>query len=703
MMGAILGNKAGDHSSIGPTTETPRALPTSKTSMVSKTMVPIHFARLSKILTSCLGAFGAFLVIVDVSLNNWEINHFLGNAQYFITPVANLPSLHVIKSHYAFPNEASPEDLSEVSEFMMNHSISTATDHDGSHYLITAGSYAILDAANDICGDLVHTYPMENVTESIPGTIRLATVSDKLEYVRGNLFEYMFGAADTRPAPANATHAVLTDLGYTPTRMDCDMRLTTPIEVPEDSGGVVLINTSMFRVYAKSLCTACTPIVEFGHDICELKLTYNATAQIMTVLSSKAHIGGVHTVGLMFQRTAASVASLVLRVLCVLFAIFGYIASQRTIRWCDPTALSTWYKRVICTLSPPIYRYSSYAFSFSSFCLNSDWFVFGYVIAVLLDEKQSMIYSKIMFTWNEHGDSSWIPIQLFAIEFRWLWLNCAIVKLFKFVLNFVSMTRYTGKNLPVGLCNFSSVFYIYLGAVVLLFRIKIIEVINHDMVSLSSSTEPLDGLRVDVFNGYYMRTVPDILFIMTINLMVVLTIDHLVHFRWWQRVAKSSLGRQTMFNSTSILNEMRSAFYHIDGYKNQAVKIQARTLCTMQWFFMCHTLCFGLPEDPKHIRALLSHSAKSDLLTVRLLSKSIEMPHADLLKLNDSNHSTRNLSVRPKKSDDTDDAPSYDSIQICILVQDSDGNIRLYDSRRSELIGLGVEVKIFNNGKFILG
>ncbi|KAH9138434.1 hypothetical protein AeNC1_019519, partial [Aphanomyces euteiches] len=111
---------------------------------------------------------------------------------------------------------------------------------------------------------------------------------------------------------------------------------------------------------------------------------------------------------------------------------------------------------------PPIYRYSSHAFSFSSFYLNSDWFVFGYVIAVLLDEKQSMIYSKIMYTWNEHSDNYWIPIQLFAIQFRWLWLNCAIVKLFKFILNFVSLTRYTGKNLPVGLCNFSSVFYIYL-------------------------------------------------------------------------------------------------------------------------------------------------------------------------------------------------------------------------------------------------
>ncbi|CAK5102686.1 unnamed protein product, partial [Aphanomyces euteiches] len=295
-------------------------------------MVPIHFASLSKILTSCLGAFDAFLVLVDVSHNNWDFNHFLGNAQYFITPVANLPSLHAVKSCYAFPIEASPEDLSEVAVFMMDHSLSTAVDHDGSHYLITAGSYAILDAANDICGDLVHTYPLRNVADSLSGTIRLATVSDKLE-----------------PAPADATHTVLTDLGYTPTRMDCDMRPTTPIKLPKASGVVVSANTSMLRVYAKSLCTACTPIVEFGHNICELKFTYNDTAQTITVLSSKAHIGGVHTVGLMFQRTAASVASLVMRVLCVLFAIFGYTASQKTIRWCDPTALSTWYKRAIYT------------------------------------------------------------------------------------------------------------------------------------------------------------------------------------------------------------------------------------------------------------------------------------------------------------------------------------------------------------------
>ncbi|KAH9150439.1 hypothetical protein AeNC1_019320 [Aphanomyces euteiches] len=118
---------------------------------------------------------------------------------------------------------------------------------------------------------------------------------------------------------------------------------------------------------------------------------------------------------------------------------------------------------------------------------------------------------------------------------------------------------------------------------------------------------------------------------------------------------------------------------------------------------MCHTICFGLPEDPKHIRALLSHSTKSGLHVDRLLSKSKETPHPDLLMLDDSNHITRYLSIRPKKSDDTDDAPTDDLIQICILVQDSDGNIRMYDSRRSELMGLGIEVKILNNGKFILG
>ncbi|KAG9414162.1 hypothetical protein AC1031_013373 [Aphanomyces cochlioides] len=649
-------------------------------------MVAIYTAHVSNVLSFCIGACGAFLVIIDVSFNNWEINHILGNAQYFITPFANLPTLNAIKTHYLFPNEASPDILSEVAEFMMNYSIASAIKHDDGHYMLTAGSHVILDAAKDTCGSLVRTYPLKSAMDTLAGTVRLGIVFDRLQYVRGNLFEHMSGTADTRPAPADATDAVLTDLGYKPTRMDCDMRLTTPIQVPEASGVVVSTNTSMFRVYAKSFCTACTPIVEFGHDICALNMTYNATAQTITVLSSKARIGGVHMVGLMLQRTAASVASLVVRALCVLLAIFGYIASQKTIRWCDATALSTWYKRAIYTLSPPIYRYSSYAFSFSSFCLNSDLFVFGYMIAVLLDEKHSMIYSRNIYRWNDDGNNSWISMQLFAIQFRWLWLNCAIVKLFKVVLNFVSLTR--------------SVFYIYLGAVVLLFRIKLIEGINSDMVGLSPTTEPLDGLRLDVFDGYYIRTVPDILVVMTINLMVVLTIDHLVHLRWWRRVAKSSLGRQTMFNSTSILNEMRCDFYHVDGYKNQAVKIQARALCTIQWFLMCHTMCFGLPEDPKRIRALTSHGARTDAPTTQCLSKSTSK--TDLLQLKEENPGYKYLTVRPKK-DETDDAPSEDMTQMCILVQDSDGNIRMYDSRRSELVGLSVEVKILNNGKFTIG
>ncbi|CAK4544439.1 unnamed protein product [Aphanomyces euteiches] len=394
----------------------------------------------------------------------------------------------------------------------------TSRNDDGQH-MLTVGSHVIRDAAKDTCGSLVRTFPLNSAIDTLAGTVRLDVVFDSLQYVRGSIFEHMSGTADTRPAPPDATHDVLTDFGYKPTRMDCDMSLTTPIQVPNASGVVVSTNTSMFRFYAKSFCTACPPIVEFGHDICALNVTYNATAQTTTVLSSKARIGGVHMVGLMLRGTAASVGSLVVCAPCP----HGHLWVHRKpkddslvrrdgaldmVQACDLHDVSSHLPlqqlRVQLLELLPQQR------------LVRLW-------------GRHRVYSKIMFTWNEHSDSSWIPIQIFAIEFRWLWLNCAFVKLFKFILNFVSLTRYTGKNLPVGLCNFSSVFYIYLGAVVLLFRIKIIVGINSDMVGPSPKTQPFDGLRLDVFDGYYIRAVPDVLFIMAINLAVVLTMDHLVH------------------------------------------------------------------------------------------------------------------------------------------------------------------------------
>ncbi|CAK4835065.1 unnamed protein product [Aphanomyces euteiches] len=67
----------------------------------------------------------------------------------------------------------------------------------------------------------------------------------------------------------------------------------------------------------------------------------------------------------------------------------------------------------------------------------------------------------------------------------------------------------------------------------------------------------------------YIRVVPDILVIMAVNPLVVLAMDHRVHFQWWRHVAKSSLGRQTTYNSTSNLREMRYDLHTDDGPQNQ--------------------------------------------------------------------------------------------------------------------------------------
>ncbi|ETV65325.1 hypothetical protein H257_17926 [Aphanomyces astaci] len=205
-----------------------------------------------------------------------------------------------------------------------------------------------------------------------------------------------------------------------------------------------------------------------------------------------------------------------------------------------------------------------------------------------------------------------MDVQLMAMQFRWLWVNCFVVKAVKIVLNYVSMSRFNGSNAFVGFCNFSSVSYLYLGAVVVMLRTPYIEYGNSDRATLSSTSTDLDHIRVDFYESWFVRSLPSMVVVMVLNLVVVLSIDRLINRHTWRRLSRNSLGRQVMFNSSSILCEMCYSFYELDNYpNNQAVVVKTRALCTVQWFLMCHIVCFGLPEDPKHVRAMLTKSMGS--------------------------------------------------------------------------------------------
>ncbi|ETV65297.1 hypothetical protein H257_17949 [Aphanomyces astaci] len=71
-----------------------------------------------------------------------------------------------------------------------------------------------------------------------------------------------------------------------------------------------------------------------------------------------------------------------------------------------------------------------------------------------------------------------------AIHFRWLWVNCFVVKAAKVLVYFANMTRYNGSNAVV--------------------RTEYIKHGNSDVETLSSSTTDVDGIRVDFFKSWQL-------------------------------------------------------------------------------------------------------------------------------------------------------------------------------------------------------
>ncbi|RHY21395.1 hypothetical protein DYB32_009823, partial [Aphanomyces invadans] len=353
--------------------------------------------------------------------------------------------------------------------------------------------------------------------------------------------------------------------------------------------------------------------------------------------------------------------------------------------------------------------YNSHTFTFSNFCLNSDYFVVAYVVAVVLDEKNSMVYSRIMYEWNGEGQNPWMQVQIMAIQFRWLWINCLLVKAAKVFVNFVSMARYTGSNAVVGFLNFSSVTYIYLGTIFLMQRTPYIEYGNTDRAALESTAANLDGIRIDVFDSWYIRSFPSMMVVMVVNLMGMLALDRVLNRHKWRRLARNSLGRQAMFNSSSILCEMCYAFHEVAGYENQAVIIQTRALCTVQWFLMCHTLCFGLPESPMRVRAMLTSDGggrgkRSNLATTIKVAthRAFAAGQAIAFKSKGSSYGIEDRSIQPTESDSGGASTTRAMSDLCMVAQDGDGIIHLYDARKLEVNAMAFEVKIMSDSRFTI-
>ncbi|CAK4072544.1 unnamed protein product [Aphanomyces euteiches] len=630
-----------------------------------------------KHLTTLVNVLTIIFVLVDIIGNNWELNDFTGDAKHFRTPLLTTKTRDDLESGYVFPATASPSSISNVGRFMIANTIDQVHCNNGTYYSLTMSSFPILNPDNDICDRLASDYPVDAAMQA---KVRLGSVQDLVTFVRGNTLSHLFGDTDAKPPASSGTNAsTLTEMGYVPARSGLDMRLTTAIPVPPP-GQKVPLNVTMYRFYSKSFCSACHPGTELGMDTCSIVYSYDDAKKQLTVHSSSAIYGQHHILGFIFLRRWGVRVSLILRAFCLFLAFSAYGATRKTVRWTDMASLTSWFRKISHMIAPPLYSHSSKAFSVIYFCFNSDVFVILYSIAVLIDEDVSMVYARVVTTWYKPAPFDlWTELRLRALAFRWLWFNLFMVKVMKWLCHFLSTARFNGSNFVMGLFNFSNVPWIYMTVFALFERTDYIEYGNSVRVDVTSVTQDLDSVYVEFESSWYMRGLSSLIFLMVGNLLGVLAVDHFVNRRWWRLMSRNSLGRQHMFNSTSILSDM--GLEYEDRSFNSITSIKARMLCSFQWFFTSHLICFGLPEEPSLIRKVTS----ARLAGAKGTSSSVINVAA-----------SKAVADGPKTDNATD-------VETHMVVQDEDGHVYLFDSEKREVKALGVEVKILRDANYQIG
>ncbi|RHY29659.1 hypothetical protein DYB32_004969 [Aphanomyces invadans] len=614
----------------------------------------------------------SLLVVIDIVGNNWELNDFMGNAKHFLTPLLTTHSIDDLVEMYAFPTTASPWVASNGGRYMINAAIGQAHDTDGLHYHLTLGSHTIDTPENDICNQLVNTYPLVNTTTP---TVRLGAIEDHVTFIRGSTLTHLFDDSATAPRGHTGDNAsTLAALGYVPGRVGLDMRLTTAIPL-DTHGQTAVFNVTMYRFYSKAFCSGCRPNTELGMDTCTIEYSYNAATHDLQVHSSLAIYGQHHILGIVMLRRWGPVLSLWVRGLCILAVVCAFAASQKTVQWTDSLSLTSVGKRLVHKFSPPQYRHVNNAFHFLYFCFNSDFTVLMFSMSVMFDEDVAMVYGRVLSRWYKPASFElWTQLRLFALDFRWMWFNLAILKVFKLACNLFSTARFSGTNFVMGWLNFRSITWVYLTVFVLFERIDYTEYGNSVRVEVTSLVDDLDAIYVEFEQSWYIRGLPSLAMLMVLNLLLVLFVDHVVNRDWWRLMAKTSFGRQHMYNSSSIIADM--GLVVTNGDPHATITIKARTMSTMRWYFTSHLKCFGLAEEPTMLRKLASSSAaKGSMQTVRQNEDKVSPSIATLDPVG----------------------------EVHFLVQDSEGHVHLIDSDKREVQALGVEVKILRDSQFNIG
>ncbi|KAF0690033.1 Aste57867_18542 [Aphanomyces stellatus] len=598
-------------------------------------------------------------VAIDVVINNWALNDFVGDGLQFRTPVAPLMSAADLATYYRFGAGVNLTSLSFVGYWMVDTIVHALANDTASVYVLTAGSYTVVDKAMSNCGPFARNYTID-----VRLPVKLAYADDSISFLRGDALSHAFTSDLTENLPSkNASIQELQALGFHGARLQVKLHLTTAVAV-QNTSATQSINVTWYRIYPKSFCTGCTPIAELGRGVCALTVRYMDASKTLVVAKSQAILGSTHDVGLVFHRTVYTSIAALFKFVAIFVAGAGYLASRKTVQWHEVVGddagnpkVETVWSTLLDTIAPKYFPHLSHAIRLDLFCYNSDVFVLLFVASNLIDTNHAIQYMREVNVYNDVSPNFGMSLQLFAISTRLLWMNLGLVKLAKVQLHILVPASYSGQSRLMGLLNLSSVTALYLSAIMLYFVPAFIEYNNKSRVDVRHKVEQLDGTRVDFFDSFYFRGSPAIGIGLVLNMAGVLAFDQVTLFAFWRRLKKNSLSRQAMYNSTSVVCEyVDDVATSTTDDKSAVMECKARRLSTLQWYMMSHLMCFGLPEK--------------------------EM--------------AKKKGVAVTASTTTKDDPTA-ATTVCIVAQDENGHVHLLDDHLVTVKSLAFNIKVLRN------
>ncbi|OQS03186.1 hypothetical protein THRCLA_21217 [Thraustotheca clavata] len=320
-----------------------------------------------------LGICIVLLLSMDTVVNNWSINDFVGDGYAFLTPIATVQSAEELNNQYNFASNWGLNELSKVGYWMVNSSVNAFVTKSNSIFVVSVGWFPMASGSQDQCKIFQTSYPLDLSQTPNP---RLALASNLVTYYRGNALTHYFSNDRTvNVATAPISSSGLDDLGYTPGRIGVDMRLTTKIPLVNTSSPQE-IDVTFYKFYPKSICTGCSTVTELGFGHCNLTFIYNDTTKRVKITNSNNILGTTYKFGLLIPQSLFSSASHYVKVIAIIFAVGGFLASRRTAMWLevDRNKTDSILAKILRMILPKYFPYPSHALRFDMFCYNSDIF-----------------------------------------------------------------------------------------------------------------------------------------------------------------------------------------------------------------------------------------------------------------------------------------------------------------------------------------